>query len=96
MMLRTFHLSMSSVSHGFSVLWVDGIVAAVMECELQLWRAKKVSERRSKGLASKESRSLGIRMDCCCGETTVSPERKVQGVSQSGNHLYYYFSLLLI
>jgi hypothetical protein len=32
--LQTFHLSMSSVSHGFSFLCVDGMTAAVTGCEL--------------------------------------------------------------
>ena len=30
----TFHLSMSSVSHGFSCLWVEGMVAVPEEEEL--------------------------------------------------------------
>lgn len=42
---RTFHLSMSSVSHGLSTLWVDGIVAAA-------YRVVRLAGRRKEGTSA--------------------------------------------
>ena len=74
---RTFHLSMSSVSHGFSVLWVEGIVNGFLRFGELCDGADYESVFRTRHIKEYQSRRDRIRLDLITREFDQSKEDRL-------------------